>query len=293
MAERELHYLSEPTDLDALNRNTLRRGVTPNELRWSAEREADHDGLAPLFLSGDQDEPFLDEYIVPVRKRRVSVSTRVLTAVCTAAAVAVLFAWFSSDAMQDFINAKASLFGIFPGPATTAQANPAPVTPTVGNDSTRSSAPGSGTEGASDAATPNSVMANVAPSREDVKSAYQNLLQARAPAVAPVDAPAPPVEVLHRLDANEIAASRKRAEALIASGDISAARLVLRRPADDGDAQAAIALAGTYDPTVLEKLGVHGIVPDIVTARAWYEKARKFGATEATQRPEIPVNRSR
>src|ERR1700710_1151580 len=189
MAERELHYLSEPTDLDALNWNTLRRGVTPNELRWSAEREADHGGLAPLFLSGDQDEPFLDEYIVPVRKRRVSLSTRVLAAVCTAAAVAVLFAWFSSDAMQDFINAKASMVGIFPGPATTAQANPAPVTPTVGL-----SAPGIGTERASDAATPHSVEANVAPSREDVKSAYQNVLQPPVPAVASVEAPAPPVE---------------------------------------------------------------------------------------------------
>jgi hypothetical protein len=280
MAEREPHYFSEPTDLDALNRNTLGRGIGPYELRRSEARETDHDGLAPLFLSGDQDEPFPDEYIVPVRKRRVSVSTRVLAAVCTAATVAVLFAWFSSDAMQDFITAKASMAGIFPGPATTAQANPAPVTPTVGL-----SAPGIGTERASDAA--DSVVANVAPSREDVKSAYQNVLQPRVPAVASVEAPAPPVELLHRLDANEIAASRKRAEALIASGDISAARLVLQRPADDGDAQAAIALAGTYDPTVLEKLGVHGIVPDIVTARTWYEKARRFGATEATRRPEI------
>jgi hypothetical protein len=292
MAEREPRYFGEPTDLDALNRNTLSQGVAPYELRRSEERETDQDRLAPLFLSGDQDEPFPDEYMVAVQKRRVSVSTRVLAAVCVAAAVAVLFAWFSSDGMQDFINAKASMAGIFPGPATTAQANPAPVTPTVGKDSTRLWAPGIGTEPASDAATPNSV-ANVAPSREDVKSADQNVLQAGVPAVASLEAPAPPVEVLHRLDANEIAASRKRAEALIASGDISAARLVLRRPADDGDAQAAIALAGTYDPTVLEKLGVHGTVPDIVTARAWYEKARKFGATEATQRLEIPANKSR
>jgi hypothetical protein len=132
MAEREPHYFSEPTDLDAFNRNTLGRGISPYELQRSEERETGHDGLAPLFLSGDQDEPFPDEFITPVRKRRVSVSTRVLAAVCTAATVAVLFAWFSSDAMQDFINAKASMAGIFPGPATSAQANPAPVTPTVG-----------------------------------------------------------------------------------------------------------------------------------------------------------------
>lgn len=80
---------------------------------------------------------------------------------------------------------------------------------------------------------------------------------------------------------------------MIASGDLVAARLVLRRAADDGDAQAAIALAGTYDPTVLEKLGVRGTVPDVVTARDWYEKARKFGATEAGQRLEVLASRHR
>jgi cell division protein FtsB len=89
------------------------------------------------------------------------------------------------------------------------------------------------------------------------------------------------------LDPNEIASSLRRGDALIASGDLAAARLVLRRAADAGDARAAMTLAETYDPAILEKLGVHGVVPDLAMARGWYESAKKFGATEATQRLEL------
>jgi hypothetical protein len=89
------------------------------------------------------------------------------------------------------------------------------------------------------------------------------------------------------LDPNEIASSLRRADDLIASGDLAAARLVLRRAADAGDARAAMTLAGTYDPAILEKLGVHGFVPDLAMARGWYEKAKKFGSAEAPQRLEL------
>jgi TPR repeat protein len=127
----------------------------------------------------------------------------------------------------------------------------------------------------------------VAPTREELKNAYQSALQGRTPVDTGVEGPATPVDAIHRLDPNEIASSLRRADALIASGDLAAARLVLRRAADGGDAQAAMTLAGTYDPASLEKLGVHGFVPDAVMARAWYEKAKKFGAAEATQRLDV------
>jgi hypothetical protein len=94
-------------------------------------------------------------------------------------------------------------------------------------------------------------------------------------------------DAIRHLDPNEIASSLKRGDALIASGDLAAARLVLQRAADAGDARAAITLAETYDPAILEKLGVHGVVPDLAMARGWYEKAKNFGATEATQRLEL------
>ena len=96
-----------------------------------------------------------------------------------------------------------------------------------------------------------------------------------------------PGDAIHHLDPNEIASALTRGAALIASGDLAAARLVLRRAADAGDARSAMTLAETYDPAILEKLGVHGVVPDLAKARGWYEKARQFGATEAAQRLEL------
>ena len=60
------------------------------------------------------------------------------------------------------------------------------------------------------------------------------------------------------LDAKEIAALLKRGDELMASSDFAAARLVLLRAAEADDARAALTLAETYDPIVLEKLGVHG-----------------------------------
>jgi hypothetical protein len=105
-----------------------------------------------------------------------------------------------------------------------------------------------------------------------------------APAVAELMTPA---AAIHHLDPNEIAALLKRGDDLIASGDFAAARLVLRRAAEAGDAHAAMTLAETYDPVILEKLGVHGFVPDVAMARGWYEKAKKFGSAEAPQRLEV------
>lgn len=293
MAGRAYRYGSGPSDLDSLHENTVGHGIAPYELRRPAQRDIDRDDVAPLFLSDDrnQPEPEMSEYVAPFRRRRVSISTRILAAVCAAAAAAVLFAMFSSDAMRDFVNVKASMAGIVSFPAATAQSDPAPLTAPApaGKDPTRLSAPQNRTSGA-----PNVAVANVAPTREEMRNAYQGALQARAPAAAAVEQqPAAPVEALHRLDPNEIAAALKRADALIASGDLAAARLVLRRAADDGDAEAAIALAGTYDPAILEKLGVHGIVPDVVMARAWYEKAKKFGAAEAAQRLEVLASKHR
>jgi len=107
------------------------------------------------------------------------------------------------------------------------------------------------------------------------------------PAANAVAEPATPADAIHHLDPEEIASLLRRADALIASGDVAAARLVLRRAADAGDAGAAMALAGTYDPANLAKLGVHGIVPDLAMARSWYEKARTFGSAEAPQRLEM------
>ena len=130
-----------------------------------------------------------------------------------------------------------------------------------------------------------------APAREEIRLAHQNALQGHTPAAAspaagPVAEPRASEPSIHHLDSDAIASLLKRADALIASADVAAARLVLRRAADAGDAYAAMKLAETYDPAFLDKLGVHGFVPDLAMARTWYEKAKAFGSAEAPRRLE-------
>jgi hypothetical protein len=92
---------------------------------------------------------------------------------------------------------------------------------------------------------------------------------------------------LRRLDREEIAYLLKRGEELVAVGELGPARLVLRRAAEAGDPNAAFALATTYDPTLLEALRVIGVAPDTAMARAWYEKAKELGSTDASRRLEL------
>ena len=54
---------------------------------------------------------------------------------------------------------------------------------------------------------------------------------------------------------DELAALLKRAKGLLAVGDITSARLLLERAADAQEAEAALMLAGTYDPQVLGDAG--------------------------------------
>jgi len=94
-----------------------------------------------------------------------------------------------------------------------------------------------------------------------------------------------------QLDRDEIADLVRRGEAFIVTGDPAAARLLLQRAAEAGDARAALTLAGTYDPIVLEKLGLMGFASDIGKARSWYERAREFGSAEAPRRLEMLASR--
>ena len=84
----------------------------------------------------------------------------------------------------------------------------------------------------------------------------------------------------------EVAALLARGRAYIAEGDVAAARLVLRRAVERGDSQAALALGGTFDPTVLKRLGVISFAADPEQARDWYRKAAELGSTDAPARIE-------
>jgi hypothetical protein len=290
MVEQAHQYRLGHTDVDPFDENTANHRVARHRLRTSARTDYPEDSV-PLFLSDYEGEPDPSEYTTPLRKdRRLSLSSRILAGVVAAAAIAVLFALFSSDATRDIIaNAKASSTAVLSGASAAVQPNPTQLTarniqlkdPAQSTDPTQLSAPANQTPGF------RSVTAvAVAPTREEITTAYQSALQSGAPR-AVVAEPMIPRDAIHHLDPNEIVSSLKRADALIASGDLAAARLVLRRAADAGDARAAMTLAETYDPAILEKLGVHGVVPDLTMARGWYEKAKQFGAAEATQRLEL------
>jgi len=282
MVEQARQHRSGDPNIDAFDKNTAEHRVARGKLRRSAQ--TDLENPVPLFISDSDGEPDPSEYITPLlKKRRASISSRILAGVCAAAAVAILVALFSSDATRDtVVNVRASIAAVFPAPSVAANSDPSQLTSLDRqNDPARPSAPINQTPGRS------VTMAAAQPGHEELKMVYQSALQGGAPAADVVAEPATPADAIHHLDPEVIASLLRRADVLIASGDVAAARLVLRRAADAGDAGAAMALAGTYDPANLAKLGVHGIVPDLAMARSWYEKARTFGSAEAAQRLEM------
>jgi hypothetical protein len=93
----------------------------------------------------------------------------------------------------------------------------------------------------------------------------------------PIRAEAPASAAEGKSEPGQAAALFQRAEAMIANGDLPAARLILQRLADSKDARAAYLLARTYDPVVLNELGVMGIKPEPEKARSWYDQARNWG----------------
>jgi TPR repeat protein len=291
MVDQTPRYRAYDPDIEPYDENLTGHRVAPYKFGQSA-RTAHPENSVPLFLSDyDDDEPDPSEFITPVQKGRGSyISSRILAGVSATAAMAILVAVFSSDAARDIIaNARDSSIAVLSAASAAVQPNPTQLTaerdPAQSKDPTRLSAPENQTPSLRTVTT-----AAVAPTREDVKTALQSALQGEAAQVAAVAEPMIPGDAIHHLDPSEIASSLRRGNDLIASGDLAAARLVLRRAANAGDAHAAMTLAGTYDPVVLEKLGVHGFVPDAAMARVWYEKAKKFGSTEAPQRLELLAN---
>jgi TPR repeat protein len=263
----------------------------------------------PLFLSDREGVPDPSEYASSPKKVRLGsyYTSRILAGALGGAVLALLAALVSSDSARQFVaSAKASsvaalsVASVVMQPMSTAQPKIADtkIADVKIADVKIADAP---IKQAAQPVAPDSqvvaggtvAVAAVTPTRDDIKTAYQSALQGSAPPAAAAPEVAAPADVIHRLDPAEVASLLKRADALIGSGDVAAARLVLRRAAEAADARAAMMLAGTYDPTVLEKLGVHGVVPDLARARSWYEKARRFGAPEASSQLDRLANRQR
>jgi hypothetical protein len=104
------------------------------------------------------------------------------------------------------------------------------------------------------------------------------------PQAAPSEQQAAPSEQkLATPGSDELAALVKRGEDYLKNGDFASARLLLRRAAEAGRADAALALGATFDPLVIKQLGAIGAEPDIGQARKWYETASKLGSQAASE----------
>jgi hypothetical protein len=238
----------------------------------------------PLFLTNDPEVPSPRSFGSGFgsggdrRFDRSVIWSRVLKAsFLTASAAAIAFAVVSVDnPLALFANAKASLIGMPTVQSGTAPkaasepvvaARPAAAQPTLPSPSA-----------VDVAALPPA--AKPAPTRDEIalalRAAHQNQPDNRP---QPMAVPPP-----RRLEAGELATLLKRANGLIAIGDIAPARLLLERAADAQEAGAALLLAQTYDPAVLGTPDARSITPDPAKARDWYRKAAQFGSQDAQQR---------
>jgi hypothetical protein len=76
----------------------------------------------------------------------------------------------------------------------------------------------------------------------------------------------------------------RRGDEMLAIKDISAARKFYEYAANARGARAATALAETYDPAFLTKLGAVGVRPDPALAATWYRRAAALGDPDAEVR---------
>jgi TPR repeat protein len=113
--------------------------------------------------------------------------------------------------------------------------------------------------------------------------APQQLAAVEPPAAPPAPLPAaiPPAPAL---SADELEALVTHGDELLATGDISAARLFYERAAQQGSASAATALGKTYDPLFLDEIRARGIRGDAAKAAQWYARASAAGDLEADLR---------
>ena len=303
MVEQPTRYRSYEPDLDGLEQDIPDR-LRPR--RYAFGRSADDDYYSadsvPLFLSDPDGDPDPAEFDYEARLRggrRLSISAKILMATMAASAVAVMFAWFSSDAMRDaLISAKASIASVLPVPSAAAQPEAPAQQLTQRDVQLKDPARVSSPTSQPASANPPQQLAML-PSREDISSAYQTALQNTAPelppqantpplaAVSPVAVvPAAPAAapVIPGMDRDELATLMQRAKGFLATGDIPAARLLLERAAEAQDADAVLLLAQTYDPDVLGTSDVRNVVAEPAKARAWYQKAAQLGSADAQRR---------
>ena len=126
----------------------------------------------------------------------------------------------------------------------------------------------------------------------DLLSANQRLIESRAARLEWIakSNSTPPIKQIESEAVNapavppmnpENAALMEKGQVLMRSGDIASARLLFQRLANAGIADAALALAATYDPRYLAQHNLIGVAGDQTKAHNWYQRASELGSTEA------------
>src|SRR5260370_24447289 len=127
--ERTKRGQSRDPNSDTYGEDNDRTRIAPYAFGRSARVDYSRDSV-PLFISdpnGDPDPEEYDDLLQPRRRGRIS--SRLLIATVAAAALAALYAFFSSDASRDIVvNAKASIAAVLPGPSAAAQPDPTQLT---------------------------------------------------------------------------------------------------------------------------------------------------------------------
>ena len=113
-----------------------------------------------------------------------------------------------------------------------------------------------------------------------------------------ITSPGPPAAAraeppMREINPDEVAGFLRRAQELLATGDVQAARLLLLRAAEAHDAGAALSLAKTFDPILSKQFGAADPEPDLAQARNWYQKAEEWGALEARRQLEALASYNR
>jgi TPR repeat protein len=302
--ERFNEAINDPRLYETYERADLapyaRTELAPYESNELVPADPSHEPV-PLFLSDYDDDRYRDGPDYTFGKQKPSLRTfrmsRIVAGVFALAAAAGGAALLTMDSTRSaLVNTKASLAGVAPvsiavTPPEAAPQQPrvaavSPVTPEA--PATAAAAPAPEVQAARRSQP--GALASASPSRDEITAAYQSAIKNRVvalePAVreAPATAPLPAAPAARRIDADELAALLKRAKGLLAIGDITAARLLLERAADAQEAEAALMLAGTYDPQVLGVQDMRSITPDPAMARAWYQKAAQLGSADARRR---------
>jgi hypothetical protein len=274
-----------PLSQSPLSQSTRRHSNRPQDIRYQDTRYQDTQHQDTPFQDTPYDESeYQDTWLhgaLESDRERVKavvapafVKRLIRAGVLATFIVAALAALFTLEDRRSLItNASASLAAVLPAfSAGIGRPAPAMARPQIAETSP----------------TPVATVA-VAPTREAIANAYQTALQSqpeiRQPPAAVVAPPVPaPSPAARRLDPDELATLLKRAQGLLDTGDLSAARLLLERAADAHEAKAAFILAQTYDPAVLGTADARSIAPNPEAARLWYQKAAQYGSQEAQQR---------